>query len=430
VDTLNIESLFVLGMTDSSSPQNEQTPSFDLPEPYQDIFKQSRLHEERQQFLKFLTCPKKEVIFSFPSQEGETPLTPSALLMEFKRITKQKFQKPETLPIFSNAEILENLNFDTDAENLLITETVSPDIINRFQRQLKILKTRNNQENFGIYEGNLSSEETIKSFLKQYYHERGFSVSGLENYAKCPMQFLFKRLLRINEPEEFEDWVTPREKGMLVHTVLFRFYSENSESQRTQETLKLIAEEEIEKLPFVPSALWDIYKESFLGNQEDKKTGLFQAFFEYESEQQKESPLMPIYFEVPFGRLDKRISADLPKEFNTPFLFKKNGDELKLKGIIDRVELGEKGGILIIDYKTGEYPRLNDIKEGQSLQLPLYLKVFSTLLKEVKGNSYPIGAGYYIIKGIRSSVLKKEIIFLENKHIGEDIDYNKSEKRV
>ena len=53
-----------------------------------------------------------------------------------------------------------------------------------------------------------------------------------------------------------------------------------------------------------------------------------------------------------------------------------------MAGRIDRIELGN-GMFVIGDYKTGRStPRLNDILEGRSLQLPLYLAVVEQLLRQ------------------------------------------------
>ena len=79
-----------------------------------------------------------------------------------------------------------------------------------------------------------------------------------------------------------------------------------------------------------------------------------------------------------------------------------------MAGKIDRVELGN-GMFVIGDYKTGSTtPKLNDILEGRSLQLPLYIAVVEELLRNqsapipgfeeslesVKG----VGGVYYVLQ--------------------------------
>ena len=56
--------------------------------------------------------------------------------------------------------------------------------------------------------------------------------------------------------------------------------------------------------------------------------------------------------------------------------------EVSLAGKIDRIELGN-GMFVIGDYKTGSTtPKLNDILEGRSLQLPLYIAILEQLLSQ------------------------------------------------
>jgi ATP-dependent helicase/DNAse subunit B len=220
------------------------------------------------------------------------------------------------------------------------------------------------------------------------------------------MQYFFRRILYVDEPEMFEDWMTPLEKGKMIHRVLFRFYNEHEEGQRSLENLLTIAAEEIQKFPFLPSILWDLQKEAFL-------SGLFPAFFNYEMSQLQTTPLKPQKFEVPFGRFGKRLKSEYPGGFEKPFEIILDDECINMRGIVDRIEITENGGIVVIDYKSGNYAHLNDIENGKSLQLPIYLKAMIELLNEDNSNYYPLGAGYYQIKDEKE--IKKEIIFSEPK---------------
>lgn len=70
---------------------------------------------------------------------------------------------------------------------------------------------------------------------------------------------------------------------------------------------------------------------------------------------------------------------------------------MSIYGKIDRIELGED--IFVIgDYKTGkQIPRITDIVEGRSLQLPIYLAVTKVLLEQKGFDSYKGVAGVYYI---------------------------------
>jgi ATP-dependent helicase/DNAse subunit B len=85
---------------------------------------------------------------------------------------------------------------------------------------------------------------------------------------------------------------------------------------------------------------------------------------------------------------------------------------VRLRGKIDRVELGD-GIFVVIDYKTGSVvPALSDIRGGLGLQLPVYLNAVEHLL-EASGRSgmTPAGGLYY---RLRSQVELNPGVVVEN----------------
>jgi ATP-dependent helicase/DNAse subunit B len=70
-----------------------------------------------------------------------------------------------------------------------------------------------------------------------------------------------------------------------------------------------------------------------------------------------------------------------------------------LAGKIDRVEIGD-GIFTIGDYKTGtRMPKIRAIREGRSLQLPIYLVVVQKLLKKLILEDFQaVGGIYYILR--------------------------------
>jgi ATP-dependent helicase/nuclease subunit B len=410
------EKLYVLGLTDSNFPRTNRHTFKNLPDPIDQFFSDNQLLEDRRLFLKLLQIPEKEICISYPEREGDTANVPSNLVLELERITKWEIIEPEPAAVFSKSDVFSKLEYNRESKSpsngnfpfAFFTETE----LTHFNRQLKITRLRNSLDiPFGIYEGDISSDKISVQFLKDLFESKEFSVSALDSYANSPIQYFFRKILYIDEPEVFEDWLTPIEKGKMVHRVLYRFYSENRKEQSSLENLLKIAEQEIQKFPFLPSILWDLQKEVFLGGE--NKIGLFPAFFEYEAKQSQSTPLEPRNFEVPFGHFGKRIADKLSIGFEEPYEIRVDGDCLKLRGIVDRVEMTENGGIVIVDYKTGDYKSVKDIYNGKSLQLPLYLMAISSLLKKGNLTLYPLGACYYQIKDEKE--IKKEILFSEPK---------------
>ena len=400
------QKLFLLGFTDNNFPRINTQTLKNLPEPIDQLLPDNQLLEDRRVFLKLLQSSAQEIRISYPEREGDSANVPSNLVLELERITSEKITTLEPEMVFSKSEIFTWLMNDTNSTDFR-SAYFSADEQSHFDRQIKIVNQRNNLDKpFGIYEGDLSLDNATSKYLQHTFESKQFSVSALEIYAISPMKYFFRRILNVNEPEVFEDWMTPLEKGKMLHRVLFRFYSENEEEKRSLENLIKIAEEEIQKFPFLPSILWDLQKEAFLG-------GLFPAFFEYETNQLLTVPLKPEKFEVPFGQFWKRIKTEYPGGFEKPFEIRMNEDSLNMRGVVDRIEMTENGGVVVIDYKSGNLASLKDIENGKSLQLPIYLKAMIELLNQDNSNYYPLGAGYYQIKDEKE--IKKEILFSEPK---------------
>lgn len=410
VDTMDIEELYLLGCSDGDFPGKDNQPFYDQLEGLSQLLPDNQVLDDRRLFLKLLHLPKEEIHISYPEREGEALNVASNLILELERTSHHKISNPESIIIFSKSEILSKIVDDVRLTNKLATSVIKNPDVNHFKRQVNITQLRNRLDQpYGIYEGDISCVKVASEYLTHLVATREFSVSGLELYAQKPIQYFFRRILKLKEPQGFEEWLTPSEKGKMVHRVLHRYYSEFSEPDRTLENLCQLAEEEIEKLPFLPSILWDFQKEAFLGGE--NRGGLFPFFFRYEKRQLESTPLKPQYFEVPFGHLGRKIESEFSGGFVQPFEIGLNRTKVRLRGIVDRIDLFDNGGIIVVDYKTGQYPSVNDIFDGKSLQLPLYLLAVTHLLQTKYPDVYPFGACYYKIKDDKEKDIQKEIIF-------------------
>ena len=180
-------------------------------------------------------------------------------------------------------------------------------------------------------------------------------------------------------------------QGSLAHRILFEFYDrrrdqppiaacEDSEFEEAINLLRQIARNHLEAekaqrpLNRADKLFWDIEAERLIGGY--GRTGALPAFLEAERERNLE--VQPRYFEVEFGPSVRSEPVDPQLGSTEPITV----GEVSLSGRIDRIELGN-GMFVIGDYKTGRTtPKLNDILEGRSLQLPLYLAVVEQLLRQ------------------------------------------------
>ncbi|MYF56568.1 PD-(D/E)XK nuclease family protein, partial [Candidatus Poribacteria bacterium] len=95
-----------------------------------------------------------------------------------------------------------------------------------------------------------------------------------------------------------------------------------------------------------------------------------------EAEQHYELTVSPRFFEVSFGGFtgdsDPELSASEPIPIK----------DVNMKGKIDRIDIGEDF-FNVVDYKTGSSTiGIQDMREGRSLQLPVYLKVVESLFTQ------------------------------------------------
>ncbi len=235
-------------------------------------------------------------------------------------------------------------------------------------------------------------------------NDRVFSASQLEMYAACPFKYFAQHLLRLATTGELEEELTAAEKGSVIHETLFRFFTsrrdrglpplnrldEDAFAEAVAE-VRTIAREQLETLD-IPDVFWEIEKELILGGGGDE--GLLQRFLEFERHRKED--VRPAFFEVSFGgtpgaggRSDPQLSSPDPVSLGG----------IRLRGKVDRVECGD-GFFTVVDYKTGSAtPGLNEIREGRSLQLPLYLHAVEELLRgRGLGTSVPAGGMYYRLR--------------------------------
>ena len=288
----------------------------------------------------------------------------------------------------------------------------------------------------GIITEALSPEERAELGERR---EREYSASQLETYAKCPFKYFARRLLNVDAPPTFDVSLTPLERGVLVHAVLFRLYTE----LREQEKLPITAErrdeviaraqemtrEEIEGIS-LDHPYWKIDRERLLGSE--TLNGLIEGWVDSEIDRSAGATrLVPEFFEVGFGSgvtarqgTDSLLSRDEEVEIYS----------VKVRGKVDRVEIVREGDILyyaVADYKTGQPPARQEVEQGLSLQLLLYLEVirhiladyFSLPLKNVR----PAGGIYYRLNA-RHVETKDTYLFVPNELKGDIISARKSSR--
>ena len=151
------------------------------------------------------------------------------------------------------------------------------------------------------------------------------SPSKVSSFKDCALAFRFSAIDHLPEPPS-----PAATKGTLVHLALEHLFARD-DADRT-----------------LDHALEDLARATEIMREDPDFTGLeldepAEAAFLAEAEQ-----LVRRYFEIEDPRLVHPVGLEL--------LLEARIDDIRVRGIIDRLELNEQGGLVVTDYKTGRSP--------------------------------------------------------------------------
>ncbi len=420
VSTPGFRVLFLLGMEDGVFPtagSAEFVPRQLLPERLRAFAGERSPSQERRLFLRILHLPVERLYFSYPRYHQESPVLPSIFLRELIRIQGGNLPRPERTPLFQINDLLEKAArqaprwlTETDTTHRLaqlLDQTFPEARWQLLRHQLTVAAKRRLEAAPGLWEGNLSTAPAVSRWLQHYYRRAHLSVTQLETFGQCPQIFFFERILRISPEAVAEEFISPLDRGALVHQILFRFYRDFPETERRLEHLLSLAEEELENLPVQHGLLWQLEKDFLIGSPDSP--GLLQAFWENERVESANYHTHPLHFEFSFGHIPEDKQLVDPHSVDTPYVHTEAGDSFFFKGKIDRIEVSPEGALLIVDYKTGSSSTFQAMWRGESLQLPIYLQAATHFLQKNHPAITMGGAAYYQLKNVHE--ISKKMVF-------------------
>lgn len=241
-----------------------------------------------------------------------------------------------------------------------------------------VVSLRESELSPGIYEGFVMSGDLIKELDFQYGHDHVWSPSRLNSYGNCPYGYFAQNVLNLDPQLDPEEGMDPLQFGSLLHELLEEYYIRladegvalsTSTCDMALQILEEICDQTLFTAPvrygFRPGALWR-YEQ-----QEIRRmlTSLINGECEENGPEPRFSPYLQ---EVKFG-LGKGTY---------PTLYIHEGEfEIKVRGVIDRVDRDTNGNLRIIDYKSGRTGfSKTDIKKGLSLQTAIYALAVEQLI--------------------------------------------------
>ena len=306
--------------------------------------------------------------FSYAASDGfGKPLRPSQSLKAFA-IAQEPEKKTQILKRFSS--IVRTVGDESISHPSPVTRHASLD------RPLQLFVRAGTGGPFDGYVDTPLLRERTNAALESV------SPTQLEDFGECPQKFLLKHLLGvrgIDDPDR-EVQINHREKGVVDHRVLERFYRSTPEAEIhaaaaglprlpavLAERLDTIIDEEFDALEERIPAL----NRSMRSMERRATKRLLREFVAADIADLLDRDLLPAHFEYRFGKKHKHHTPD----HEEPFIVESRGVPIRVEGTIDRIDKGN-GRFRIVDYKSGKALRHTGLAEkidrGVRLQLPLY----------------------------------------------------------
>ncbi len=404
---LQFDFLFISGLSEGDFPTRFNPEIF-----FSGSFQKGELihqTEERYHLYQALSCWNKNLYLTYPLTESEKELVPSNYLRDIKRLFNMttKTEADFTGSVYSLSEVLKTSVIENYDSFSIAKEILGEYCRENITKAITIEKLRREYPLEGnIYNGYINepdsefpiSAEALERLAS--FGNRQYSITQLEKYAACPFQYFIERVLNIQIIEEPTEEIEAMEMGSLLHIILFEFYLEiikegitirNCTDKIFSYLLDLIFKIANEKLETVKlNPVISFYeKEKILGINNNTEDSILFRFLQ--EERMNGSNLRPTFFEAAFGSFKKSDKVN-------PMLNSFSVGGIRLRGKIDRIELDEnmKQYYNVVDYKlSGKKPSTDDLLNGISLQLPVYMIAAKEMLQK-KFNTVLDPAGAYI----------------------------------
>ncbi|MFP5110315.1 PD-(D/E)XK nuclease family protein [Neobacillus sp. C211] len=227
-------------------------------------------------------------------------------------------------------------------------------------------ETARNTGNFSEYDGLVQIDDA--QYDPSLNQEKTLSAGKLETIAKCPYSYFLREVLKVRPVDDFSfdanKWMDAATRGSLLHSIFENFYKKIQ-----QDHAKPSYEKHLELIISIAQNLMEQQKEVLPPPNErvyqrERSDILACCEIFLKEEMLHSENYEPLYFEYSFGMGEKE-----------PAIITLPSGEVKISGIIDRVDQSKEGKYHIIDYKTGStygYAKNAAFKGGRQLQHMIY----------------------------------------------------------
>ena len=223
----------------------------------------------------------------------------------------------------------------------------------------------------GIFEGFLEAPDLRSELAARFGTRRGWSASRLNSYGNCPFGFFSQSVLELEAMPDPVEGFDALQRGSLLHAILEQLYAELvragipvtiASQDAIMEHLTQICREVFLGAPqrygFRPGSLW-AYEQKELKRQ-------LEVFLRWEcAENDQLSRFWPYKQEEKFGLRGSALPPLVLEDVD--------GRQVRVHGVIDRVDRDEAGNLRVVDYKSGSSTySATDIEQGLAFQTALY----------------------------------------------------------
>lgn len=252
---------------------------------------------------------------------------------------------------------------------------------------------------YSEFEGKIEDAELLPELNE-------FSPTKLEAYGQCPFRFFASHILNLKKEDEIEDDVSALDLGRFYHSILREFFLVLGKENEGRVDLRKKSYEEISESLKALLKKRD-FNEEFSWLSEGKRALIIKRMTEQ---------VLPQFIQFELTRIKERNELGFfPAAFERGIDFEI--DDIKLSGIVDRIDVGDRG-LFVIDYKLRP-SSMRKFLDFRNLQLPLYMYAFGKL------GAKPVGGFFRFLEKP-----DREIGFQENGKKSVEDQISSAEKQV
>lgn len=186
------------------------------------------------------------------------------------------------------------------------------------------------------------------------------SASSISMFLDCPRKYFYQYRAKLTPPEVTEYdrtiWLDTLNKGTFIHKVLEDYVSQSIIGEKEKEfkenvfhdVFKKGCEDMLEMVPYLSRTAYEMQRKRF---SDDARGSLIQL-----CDEMHRDGFIPVATELAFG-----MRGENPVD-----LILSDGDAVKLRGSIDRVDVLRDGTYRIVDYKTGKFSNMKKKRDQGS----------------------------------------------------------------